>query len=106
MSEELRLLYLYATVSVKLVESQNLITQLQQRIIDLESENKALKLIANSHSMSELRRNRIMAGDKLIKCPPAPESEEKRADYSIKPEFLGDADMDDFAMSRGGTDGE
>ena len=29
---------------------------------ELESENKALRLIAGSHSMSELRRNRIMAG--------------------------------------------
>jgi len=30
--------------------------------VRLESENKALRLIAGSHSMSELRRNRIMAG--------------------------------------------
>jgi len=28
----------------------------------LESENEALRLIAGSHSMSELRRNRILAG--------------------------------------------
>ena len=32
------------------------------KIADLESEVKALRLIAGSHSMSELRRNRIMAG--------------------------------------------
>ena len=34
----------------------------KKHITDLESENKALRLIAGSHSMSELRRNRIMAG--------------------------------------------
>ena len=34
----------------------------QSRIDTLESENKALRLIAGSHSMSELRRNRTMAG--------------------------------------------
>jgi hypothetical protein len=34
----------------------------KKRIADLESENEALRLIAGSHSMSELRRNRIMAG--------------------------------------------
>ena len=34
----------------------------RQHIAELESENKALRLIAGSHSMSELRRNRIMAG--------------------------------------------
>ena len=34
----------------------------RQRIADLESENKALRLSAGSHSMSELRRNRTMAG--------------------------------------------
>ena len=38
------------------------VATLQKRITDLESENKALRLIADSHSMSELRRNRIMAG--------------------------------------------
>lgn len=62
MSEEIRPPYTYGTVSSKLVESQKLITRLQARIADLESENKALRLIANSHSMSELRRNRITAG--------------------------------------------
>ena len=34
----------------------------KKRIADLEAENEALRLIAGSHSMSELRRNRIMAG--------------------------------------------
>ena len=34
----------------------------KKRITDLEAENKALRLIAGSHSMSELRRNRIMTG--------------------------------------------
>ena len=50
---------------------------LQKRIDELESENKALRLIAGSHSMSELRRNRIMAGDKWFKYPPAPERKEQ-----------------------------
>ena len=47
------------------------------RINELESENKALRLIAGSHSMSELRRNKILAGDKWFKYPPAPEQNER-----------------------------
>ena len=62
MSEEIRPPYTYGTVSSKLVESQELITRLQARIDELKAENKALRLIADSHSMSELRSNRIMAG--------------------------------------------
>ena len=46
-------------------------------LTDLESENKALRLIAGSHSMSELRRNKILAGDKWFKYPPAPEQNER-----------------------------
>jgi hypothetical protein len=34
----------------------------RQRIADLEAENKALKLIAGSHSMSELRRLQMQTG--------------------------------------------
>lgn len=52
------------------------VAELQKRIADLESENKALRLIAGSHSMSELRRKRIMAGDKWFKYPEAPRGEE------------------------------
>ena len=50
---------------------------LNRRITTLESENKALRQIAGSHSMSELRRNKILAGDKWFKYPPAPEREGK-----------------------------
>jgi len=53
------------------------IALLKLRIADLESEVKALRLIADSHSMSELRRKRIMAGDKWFKYPPAPEQNER-----------------------------
>lgn len=35
---------------------------LHAKLNTLESENKALRLIANSHSMSELRRMKIMSG--------------------------------------------
>lgn len=53
------------------------IALLKLRIAELESENKALRLIAGSHSMSELRRNQILAGDKWYKYPPAPERKEQ-----------------------------
>jgi hypothetical protein len=45
---------------------------LQSRINELESEVKALRLIANSHSMSKLRRMKIMTNYK-----PGPEKEVK-----------------------------
>lgn len=48
---------------------------LQARIDELEAENKALKLIANSHSMSELRRLQAQTGWR--KYPPAPERKEQ-----------------------------
>ena len=38
----------------------------KKRITDLEAENKALRLIANSHSMSELRRNRTICKKWLV----------------------------------------
>jgi hypothetical protein len=41
------------------------------KISDLESENKALRLIAGSHSMSELRRLQMQTG--WFKYPPAEE---------------------------------
>lgn len=47
----------------------------RQRIADLEAENKALKLIAGSHSMSELRRLQMQTG--WFKYPPAPERKEQ-----------------------------
>jgi transposase len=37
---------------------------LKRRVAELESEVKALRLIANSHSMSELRRMKIMTNYK------------------------------------------
>lgn len=59
-----------------IMQQQERILDLLQRIASLESENKALRLIADSHSMSELRRKRIM-GDKWFKYPPAPEQNER-----------------------------
>jgi hypothetical protein len=46
--------------------------KVQSLIADLEAENKALRLIANSHSMSEMRRMKIMTNYK-----PAPDKEVK-----------------------------
>jgi len=59
--------------------------KVQSLIADLEAENKALRLIANSHSMSELRRLKIMH-------PIAHQS------------LANDDEQDDIAMGRGGTD--
>jgi hypothetical protein len=56
---------------------------LRAQVIDLESENKALRLIANSHSMSELRRLKIM---------------HPIADQAL----ANDDEQDDIAMARGG----
>jgi hypothetical protein len=51
---------------------EDIIIKNNDRIADLESEVKALRLIANSHSMSELRRMKIMTNYK-----PGPEKEVK-----------------------------
>ncbi len=77
--------YLWANPLMRDMNKEDLINKLntrpledalQKRIAELESENKALRLIAGSHSMSELRRKRIMAGDKWFKYPEAPRGEE------------------------------
>jgi hypothetical protein len=59
------------------------VATLQSRVTDLESEVKALRLIANSHSMSELRRMKIM---------------HPIADQAL----ANDDEQDDIAMARGG----
>ena len=60
-------------VNVASWQTRPLEDALKARIAELEAENKALRIIAGSHSMSELRRNKIMAGDKWFKYPPSPE---------------------------------
>jgi hypothetical protein len=65
------------TNSTQISIQNDSIINMQKRIDELEAENKALRLIAGSHSMSELRRNQILAGDKWFKYPPAPERKEQ-----------------------------
>jgi formylmethanofuran dehydrogenase subunit B len=61
----------FRLVPISLWQSRPIEDALQKRIDDLEAENKALKLIANSHSMSELRRLQAQTGWR--KYPPAEE---------------------------------
>ena len=51
-----------ASVTLKEWNNRPIEDALRAHIDELKSENKALRLIAGSHSMSELRRNRIMVG--------------------------------------------
>ena len=57
-----------------IMQQQERILDLLQRIAELESEIKALKLIAKSHSMSELRRLQAQTGWRKHGEPPEPGS--------------------------------